>query len=287
MTSNYRLDKATQYARAQIAQSGSESALLDAQLLLQCILACDRQWLYMHPEYKLTEAEWLSYRDLVERRRKGEPLAHILGQREFWSLMLDVNASTLIPRPDTERLVEAALNLDLPHNAKVLELGTGTGAIALALASERSEWQLDAVDYSEQAVELARGNCKRHNLPQVTIFQSDWFSEVKQTDYDLIISNPPYIAENDAHLKQGDLRYEPHSALVAEDKGFADLEHIISGSRHYVKPQAWVMVEHGFSQGAKVREIFTEKGYKKVNTLTDYANLDRVTYAQCSNPNGR
>ncbi|RUO25333.1 peptide chain release factor N(5)-glutamine methyltransferase [Aliidiomarina minuta] len=286
MNSNYQLVKAIQYARTQIAQGGSESALLDAQLLLQHILGCDRQWLYMHPEHPMTDTEWDSYRELVERRRKGEPIAYILGQREFWSLTLDVNATTLIPRPDTERLVEAALALDLPHTAKVLELGTGTGAIALALASERPEWQIDAVDYSAQAVQLAQGNGKRLKLPQVTVFQSDWFSEVKQTDYDLIISNPPYIAAEDMHLEQGDLRYEPHSALVAADKGFADLDHIISCSRGYLKAQSWVMVEHGFAQGAKVREIFTEKGYKKVNTLTDYANLDRVTYAQCSNPNG-
>ncbi|MGX5914429.1 peptide chain release factor N(5)-glutamine methyltransferase [Aliidiomarina sp. Khilg15.8] len=282
MDSNYVLSNAIQYGKAQVALGGSSSALLDAQLLLQHVLQCDRQYLYMHPERKLTESEWQAYRDLIRQRREGRPIAYICGEREFWSLPFLVNDSTLIPRPDSEILVEQALRLDLPAQARVLELGTGSGAIALALASERPEWRIDAVDRSAAAVDLAQQNRAKLALHQVNIFASDWFSEVADEGYDLIISNPPYIAQEDQHLQQGDVRFEPETALIADNDGYADLQTIIEQAPGYLNRGGWLLLEHGYEQGRQVHNFFAEKGYEKVNTVPDYANLDRVTYAQCN-----
>lgn len=280
MNSHYMISHAIQFGRTQCAKGGSETALLDAQLLLQQVLGCDRQYLYMHPEQILSETQWQQFRELVELRRQGQPLAYLTGQREFWSLPLEVNPSTLIPRPDTEILVEHALHLELPPTARVLELGTGTGAIALALASERPDWQIIAVDKIAEAVELAQRNADRLDLPNVQIMLSDWFSALSGQLFDLVVTNPPYIDPSDPHLQQGDVRYEPHSALVAADNGLADIRYIIQHGPKVLLSNGWLMIEHGFSQGSKVREIFSETGYEKVNTLTDYASLDRVTYGQ-------
>lgn len=286
MESHYVISRALLYGKSQCALGGSESALLDAQLLLRMVLDCDRQYLYMHPEQLLSNGQWQTYRKLIEQRKAGQPIAHLLGYRDFWDLTLEVNASTLIPRPDTEILVEQTLKLELPARARVLELGTGTGAISLALAGERPDWSFHALDISPEAVALARRNCERYGLTdRVKIHQSNWFEALDKTDghtplFNLIISNPPYIDSEDVHLEQGDVRFEPRSALVANENGYADLRYIIEHSQSYLSPGGWVMLEHGFAQGAKVAEIFSETGYEKVNTAADYANLDRVTFAQ-------
>lgn len=284
MNSHFAINQAVAFAKAQCLQGGSESPLLDAQLLLQSVLDCDRQYLYMHPEQRLNEAQWQAYRELVARRREGHPIAHLLGYKDFWSLTLEVNASTLIPRPDTEILVEQALLLDLPREAKVLELGCGTGAISLALATERPAWHLVGLDIEPAAVQLAIRNRDRYQLGgRVEIHCSDWFSIIPQLNYqqfDLIVSNPPYIDPVDAHLDQGDVRFEPRRALVAEAQGYADLATIISTGYNYLAPQGWMLLEHGYQQAAQVADYFVEKGYQKVNTAKDYANLDRVTFAQ-------
>ncbi|RUO32121.1 peptide chain release factor N(5)-glutamine methyltransferase [Aliidiomarina sedimenti] len=285
MKSYYVISRAINYGKTQVALGGSDSALLDAQLLLQHVLGCDRQYLYMHPEQGLDDQQWQNYRTLIEKRRDGYPVAHLVGFRDFWDLTLAVNDSTLIPRPDSEILVEQALLLALKDDAKVLELGTGTGAIALALANERPRWQLTALDKSAEAVQLATTNRDRNGLTdRLTLLQSDWFAALKAAQrFDLIISNPPYIDPDDAHLQLGDVRFEPRSALVADDQGYADLRFIIEQAPEHLNPGAWVMLEHGFAQGPKVRAFFSEKGYEKVNTVTDYANLDRVTFAQWIN----
>lgn len=279
------ISQAINFGKSQCALGGSDSGLLDAQLLLQYVLNCDRQYLYMHPQQRLTDDEWQQYRGLITQRREGRPVAHLLGHREFWTLNLSVNNSTLIPRPDTEILVEQALLLDLPANARVLELGTGTGAVALALASERPSWRVYAVDLAADAVALAIKNRDKHGLERVEIWASNWFSEVipsseTEPGFDLIISNPPYIDSGDPHLQEGDVRFEPSSALVAGEQGYADLRTIIGDAPGFLNADGWVMLEHGYTQGAKVRAIFTEKGYQKVNTAADYASLDRVSYAQ-------
>lgn len=286
MDSHYVISRALLYGKSQCAQGGSESALLDAQLLLRAVLECDRQYLYMHPEQPLSDSQWQAYRKLIEQRKAGQPIAHLLGSRDFWNLTLEVNDSTLIPRPDTEIIVEQALKLQLPSTARVLELGTGTGAISLALASERPHWRFCALDISAEAVALAQRNRDRYELTaRVEIIHSNWFDALdkpgsERPNFDLIISNPPYIDPADAHLEQGDVRFEPRSALVANENGYADLRFIIEHSHRYLSLGGWVMLEHGFAQGAKVAEIFSETGYEKVNTAADYANLDRVTFAQ-------
>lgn len=283
MQSSVTISGAVAYAKSQCSLGGSDTALLDAQVLLQQVLQCDRQYLYMHPEEQLNDSQWQTYRLMIAQRRAGHPVAHLLGYKDFWSLTLEVNASTLIPRPDTEVLVEQALQLALPAHAKVLELGCGTGAISLALASERPDWQFEAVDIEAAAVELAIRNRDRYQLEQrVAIHCSDWFSAIGAGEFDLIVSNPPYIDPEDDHLDQGDVRFEPRTALTAEAQGYADLTKIIEQGHGYLATQGWMLLEHGYQQAATVAKLFAESGYQKVNTAKDYANLDRVTFAQRS-----
>ena len=255
----------------------SESAHLDAEVLLLYCLKKTRSFLYTWPEKTLTPEQWKRFQVMVQKRQKGMPVAHIVGEREFWSLPFIVNETTLIPRPDTEILVETALNLPLNSQAKVLDLGTGTGAIALALAHERAHWQITAVDKVDEAVALAIANRENLGLPQVEILQSDWFSAVKSRDFDLIVSNPPYIDESDEHLHQGDVRFEPLSALTAAEEGFADLFHIADTARDYLKLGGYILLEHGFEQAIRLRAKLTELGYTNVATVRDFGSNDRCT----------
>jgi release factor glutamine methyltransferase len=269
-----------QSAIAELRYAGSESPELDAQVLLRHVLQCDRSYFFTWPEREVPAAEATQFQALLAQRLQGLPIAHLIGTREFWSLSLHVNNSTLIPRPDTEILVERALQLELPDNARVLELGTGTGAIALALASERPAWQITAVDCVAEAVALARTNQQQLNIPNVAILQSDWFSEVTAQPFDLVISNPPYIDPQDPHLQQGDVRFEPRSALVADNRGLADIEHIIAHAKPYLTANGWVLLEHGSEQAAAVQRIFATHRYNEIHTVQDYANLNRVTGAK-------
>lgn len=259
---------------------GSETAKLDAQLLLCHVLNVNRTFLYTWPEQTISASQLTDYQALLQQRAQGKPIAHLLGYRDFWSFRLQVNDSTLIPRPETELLVEACLALPLPNNAEVLELGTGTGAVALALSTEQPNWQLDAVDLQPQAVQLAMHNRNTLGLNQVNIFQSDWFSAVGERTYHLIVSNPPYIDPDDPHLTQGDLRFEPRSALVAKQQGLAAIQLIIQQAKQYLKARGWLVFEHGFTQAEQVRKIFLANGYSNITTQQDYAKLDRITYAQ-------
>ena len=256
-------------------QSFSESPRLDAEVLLAAALQKSRTYLYTWPEKQLEEHVLQAFSMNVQRRLEGEPIAHILGMKEFWSLPLQVNASTLIPRPETELLVELALER-LKPNARVLDLGTGTGAIAFALASERKDITVTAVDAFPDAVALAQQNKSSLALANVEILQSDWFTALAGR-FDLIVSNPPYISEDDKHLNEGDVRFEPLSALVADDQGLACYTLILSQAVNYLNAGANVLMEHGWRQGAAVRDIFKNNGFEHVETVQDYSGNDRVT----------
>ena len=260
----------------------SESARLDAQLLLADVLGKDRTWLFTWPDAEVSEPDIRRFNEYLGRRIQGEPVAYILGKREFWGLQLQCNASTLIPRPETELLVELALQLSLPENPSVLDVGTGTGAIALALASERSHWQIQAVDFSAQAVELAISNKRQADIGNVHIYQSDWFEKVKGR-FDLIVSNPPYIDPASHYPHQGDLRFEPRTALISRNEGMQDIAHITARVGDYLQADGWLLLEHGFDQQARVQACLKQTGFQNVRTRNDLAGLPRATLGQIVN----
>lgn len=270
-----------------LERSESPSPELDAQVLLCFALNKPRSFLYTWPEYALTEQELLRLNALVQRRCNGEPIAYITGEREFWSLSLKVSMATLIPRPETERLVEIALDKvfgadgQAPLMGDLLDLGTGTGAIALALASELPSRQIYALDRVPDAIELAKRNGAELGLNNVHFLLSHWFDNLSRDQrFDLIVSNPPYIDENDEHLTQGDVRFEPLSALVADNNGLSDIIDIIDKGRCFLHSNGWLMIEHGYQQASAVREIFASYGYQNVSTAQDHQGLDRVTMGQ-------
>lgn len=272
------IEEAQHWARQQLAHSDDVRA--DVFALLSFVLDKNKTYIMTWPEKALTEVQWERFQALVSERVKGKPIAYITGRKEFWSLELETNESTLIPRGDTETLVEAALSLNLPENARVLDLGTGTGAIALALKSEKPNWQVLGCDKNGDAVALASRNATRNSL-DVEFFQSDWFSNVS-TDkpFDLIVSNPPYIEEADPHLSQGDVRFEPLSALVANGDGLDDIKNIVVGASSYLVNGGWLLLEQGWQQADSVIELLTKNGYKKVNRWQDYASVERVSGGQ-------
>ena len=265
---------------AQTLQSTSDSPKLDAEVLLLHILEKPKSYLFTWPEVELTDVQKNTFNQLIAQRKAGHPVAHLVGIREFWSLELEVNNSTLIPRPDTETLVEQVLSLNLPDEINLLDLGTGTGAIALSLATEHPKWQVTAVDYSEQAVKLAECNRRKFNLDNVVVIQSDWFNAVPKQQFELIVSNPPYIDEQDEHLEKGDVRFEPKSALVSPEKGMADIKLIINQSRQFLAPNGYLFIEHGYQQGPLLREFFAQMSYSNILTVKDMAGCERVTMAQ-------
>ncbi|MEM5512408.1 peptide chain release factor N(5)-glutamine methyltransferase [Pseudoalteromonas sp. AS84] len=267
-------------AGANLLAPSSESAKLDAQVLLLHILQKPHSYLFTWPEHELNAEQQQQFNTFCQRRLNGEPVAHITGQREFWSLSLEVNATTLIPRPDTETLVGQALEMAVPATAKVLDLGTGTGAIALALGSEMPNWQITAVDRVSDAVALATRNQQRLAINNVHVKQSNWFSELHGEKFNLIVTNPPYIESSDIHLNQGDVRFEPLSALVADDCGMSDIKQIITQSRDYLLSSGYLLIEHGFEQGEAVRHFFKKMAFVDIKTVKDFGNNDRVTFAQ-------
>jgi release factor glutamine methyltransferase len=262
----------------------SDSARLDIELLLCHILQKNRTWLFTWPDKTLTDEQQKTFIAFFQRRKNGEPIAYIIGVREFWSLPLAVNNSTLIPRPDTELLVETTLALfveDEPGKVRrCLDLGTGTGAIVLALASEKLHWQLLGVDFSAEAVALAEQNRRALNFDHVRVAQSNWFAQIEPQTFDVIVSNPPYIDPQDPHLQQGDVRFEPHSALIADNQGLADIEKIIRDSWQYLTADGWLVLEHGYDQGAAVRELLSAGGFTQVETRRDFGGNERVSFGQ-------
>ena len=257
----------------------SDSPELDCQLLLCFVLGVDSSYLKTWPERQVSDDQSTQFNRLLQRRLDGEPVAYLIGSQGFWSLDLEVSPATLIPRPETELLVEVALDLALPEQALVLDLGTGTGAIALALATERSRWKICAVDLQQQAVDLAERNRQRYQLDNVRLFASNWFAAIPAQRFDLIVSNPPYIEANDPHLSQGVLRFEPASALVSGDDGLDDLRLVCTQSVDYLNRGGWLLLEHGFDQGAAVRELLEQAGFASVETRRDLNGLERLTLA--------
>ncbi|MBH3413262.1 MULTISPECIES: peptide chain release factor N(5)-glutamine methyltransferase [Pseudomonas] len=260
---------------AQLPDSPSER--LDAELLLAAAIGKSRSFLHTWPERIVSSEDAETYASYLQRRRAGEPVAYILGQQGFWKLDLEVAPHTLIPRPDTELLVETALELQPASPAKVLDLGTGTGAIALALASDCPAWQVTAVDRVEEAVALAERNRQRLGLGNVRVLVSHWFGSLAGQRFDLILSNPPYIRAEDPHLGEGDVRFEPSSALVAGSDGLDDLRVIVAQAPEHLVPGGWLLLEHGYDQAADVRALLTAQGFTEVASRKDLGGHERIS----------
>lgn len=256
----------------------ANEARLEAQMLLQHVLQVPRSYLLAHPEQSLDERQSAAYAALVQRRLRGEPVAYLLREREFFGLSLKVTPATLIPRPETELLVELALQrIPLRGSFRVLDLGTGTGAIALSIAHHRPEAEVTAADMSGAALEVARENARNLGLDNVRLVQSDWFASLESRRYDLIVSNPPYIAAGDVHLMQGDVRFEPPSALASGADGLDDIRCIITQATHHLERNAWLLLEHGYDQAPAVRALLQQNGFGDVFSARDLAGVERVS----------
>ena len=262
------------------------SKRIDSEILLCTILKCNRSRLYAYPDKVLSKTNIKKFEELINKRSKGYPIAYITKQKEFWSHKLYINENILIPRPETELLVEKSLELisTYPLN-KILELGTGSGAIAIALASENSAIDIEATDIKDDAIKIARNNADLYKINNIKFITSDWFSTIKKNDYDLIVSNPPYIASNDPNLRNHDIKFEPESALVSGNDGLDDLQKIIQESGNYLKNHGWLIVEHAYNQGMKVRKLFLDNDFFST-TIKDYNKLERVTFGKLLKKNG-
>ena len=246
--------------------------------LLEHITKINAFDLVMKKDQQLTPEQEQAYVESLARIAAGEPLAYVTGSQPFWTLDLKVTKDTLVPRPDTEVLVETVLKLDLPEDARIVDLGTGTGAIALSLASERPNWSVTASDIYEPTLEVARYNAEQHDLDQVQFILGSWLKPFGRQFFDAIVSNPPYIDADDEHMP--DLATEPERALVSDKNGLADIEMIIQQAKKHLTVNGWVVLEHGYDQGNAVRHLFTQAGYKQVRTVKDYGGNDRVTLGQ-------
>jgi release factor glutamine methyltransferase len=263
---------------AAAAQIGGEEARFEAELLLAHALGRSRAWLFAWPEFEPDAAQRAAFARLVERRRAGEPVAYLIGRRAFWSLDLAVTPAVLIPRPETERLVELAL-ARIPREAdvRIADLGTGSGAIALALARERPRAHVLATDASAAALAVARANAERLGIANVAFAEGDWCAALGARRFDVIVSNPPYIAAGDAHLARGDLRYEPAAALASGDDGLDAIRRIAACAPRHLHAHGWLLLEHGFEQAAHVRALLEAAGFADVHSAQDVEGRDRVT----------
>jgi release factor glutamine methyltransferase len=262
----------------------SDTARLDCEVLLASAIGKERVYLYTWPEKQLTKEQQRIFSRFFDRRLQGEPVAHITGEREFWSLSLSVNNSTLIPRPETELLVELALGFipDNEQSLKIADLGTGTGAVAFAIAAEKPYCKIYAYEKYADAVALARSNQQRLALNNVDIIQSDWLQQAGDNKFDIIVSNPPYIDKTDLHLEQGDVRFEPRTALVAEDKGLQDISMIIEQAPNYLCDNGWLLLEHGYQQAEAIQRLL-QQDFVEVFTKQDMSGLPRVTVGKYVN----
>jgi len=256
----------------------ASTARIEVQILLQAVLGVNRAYLLTHPERILTVNETARYGDLFARRLNGEPIAYLLGEREFFGLSFKVTPATLIPRPDTELLVEMALQrIPQRGRCRVLDMGTGSGAIALSIAHERPDALVVALDASEAALIVARENAQRLQIKNVQLLHSDWFAQLADEKFDLIVSNPPYIEADDVHLSQGDVRFEPLSALASGDDGLDDIRRIVVEAKSHLNAGGWLMFEHGYNQAARVRELLQVAGFFGVSSVLDLSGIERVT----------
>ena len=275
----------------------SSSARIEVQCLLQAVLQVNRAWLLTHPEQLLSDEQTSRLSALYERRLNGEPIAYLLGEREFYGLNFKVTRATLIPRPETELLVELALQRcgrvaapppgthrpapcgRIPQQGawRVLDLGTGSGAIALNIAHARPDAEVVAVDASAAALEVAQFNMQRLNLGNVRLLHSDWFSALRGERFDMIVSNPPYIAAGDAHLAQGDVRFEPRTALTSGTDGLDDIRRICTQAKAHLNPNGWLLLEHGYDQAAQVRALLQQSGFEEIFSARDLSGIERVS----------
>ncbi len=256
----------------------SSTARIEIQCLLQKVLKVQRASLLAYPERVLDGAELTLYNEFLQRRLLGEPIAYILGEREFFGLNLAVTPATLIPRPDTELLVEQAIErITAPEHCTVLDLGTGSGAVALAIAKDCPQAVVLACDNSPDALEVAQRNARELGIGNVSFMQSDWFAALGEQRFTLILSNPPYVASDDPHLLRGDLRFEPSTALVSGPDGLDDIRRIITASADYLHPGGWLLLEHGYEQAQKVRDLLQQAEYEEIFTSFDLSGIERVT----------
>lgn len=274
-----RIDEALKHGTEVLFQD-SESARLDSEILLCHFLKKNRSYLYAWPEIELTTEIFEQFNQALSLRKTQYPIAYITGYQEFWSLKINVTPDVLIPRADTELLVETALEklAEVP-SPTILELGTGSGAIALALASERSDCQIFASDYSTKALDVAKSNQKQLNLPNINFIHSNWYESIPNQQFDLIISNPPYIDPDDSHMKTG-IRFEPLEALCADNHGISDLALIIDKANDYLTRSGWILLEHGHDQGDTITELLRQANLLEVRCLKDLAGNDRTSIGQ-------
>jgi len=261
----------------------SDSARLDAECLVSFVIEKPDVFLRTWPEHELALPQQDLFEQLVQRREQGEPIAYIVGQRQFWSLEFKVNAHTLIPRPETELLVEQIIEIHQQHALhSILDLGTGSGAIAVSVSSEinstRAPVHVIASDISEKALQVARFNAAEHQQ-NVEFIESNWFESIPKQKFDLIVANPPYIEENDPHLAQGDVRFEPTSALVSGSDGLMAIRTIIEQAKSWLSPKGWLLFEHGYHQADAIEQLFVENDYSRPQMKKDLSGMDRISFA--------
>ena len=274
------VEQSWRWAKQQLPES--DSAAADAKALLCHVLDCTSTHLHTHGQQVLTTEASQRYRALVQQRQQGTPVSYMLGRQDFWTLNLAVNEHTLIPRPETELLVEQTLRLNTRDNPRILDLGTGSGAIALALASELPTAEIIAVDRIAEAVALAAENARTLQLSNVQFHCGHWFAGLAPQTFDFIVTNPPYVETNSCWLDRGDVRFEPTSALVAGIDGLEDIRHIVANAQSWLKPGGWLLLEHGYNQAAAVAAMFAKDSYQAAQCLDDYSAIPRISYAQKS-----